>query len=172
MPTFVVGGFLVSAAVVAYNVATVSFRQRLCPPELLGRMNASARFLVWGTIPVGAFLGGALAGAIGTTATLWVAAAFGLLAFVPVCTPKLWRLRQLSEPEQFTPDASTTSAPGPAAPASSAPIGTTGGNDAPAPTAGTTAPGPMLTTEPATARVTGTGSSATADGTGEQPPGR
>ena len=36
-------------AVVVYNVAQVSFRQRLCPRPLLGRMNASVRFIVWGT---------------------------------------------------------------------------------------------------------------------------
>jgi Na+/melibiose symporter-like transporter len=47
------------------NVAQVSFRQRLCPrPLLVGRMNASVRFIVWGTIPVGAFVGALIGGAL------------------------------------------------------------------------------------------------------------
>ena len=36
----------------------MSFRQRLCPPALLGRMNASVRFIVFGTMPLGGLLGG------------------------------------------------------------------------------------------------------------------
>ena len=50
---------------VAYNITQVSFRQRLCPPALLGRMNASVRFLVYGTMPLGALLGGALGSWLG-----------------------------------------------------------------------------------------------------------
>jgi MFS family permease len=96
-PTLIVGGAAMSAAIVAYNIATVSFRQRLCPPALLGRMNASARFLVWGTIPIGGFLGGGLGTAIGVVPTLWVAAGIGLAGVVPVLTPGLWRLRRLPE---------------------------------------------------------------------------
>lgn len=43
------GQIVVSAGVVVYNVNQVSFRQGLTPQELLGRMNATMRFLVWGT---------------------------------------------------------------------------------------------------------------------------
>ena len=46
--------------VVLYNVTQVSFRQRLCPRPMLGRMNASIRFLVWGVMPIGGFLGGVI----------------------------------------------------------------------------------------------------------------
>jgi MFS family permease len=48
---FSVGSFLVGIGTVLYNVNQVSFRQRLCPPELLGRMNATMRFVVWGVHP-------------------------------------------------------------------------------------------------------------------------
>ncbi|MEO7262982.1 MAG: hypothetical protein ABI047_17275 [Jatrophihabitantaceae bacterium] len=47
-------------SVVVYNITQVSFRQGLCPPALLGRMNATMRFLVWGTMPLGGFLGALL----------------------------------------------------------------------------------------------------------------
>jgi MFS family permease len=99
VPTLVVGGAVLMGVVVAYNVATVSFRQRLCPPELLGRMNASARFLVWGTIPLGALLGGALGAWLGVLPTMWLVAGLALTNVLPVATPALWRLRVLSGPE-------------------------------------------------------------------------
>lgn len=91
----VVGGFGFSLAVVVYNVAQVSFRQRLCPPRLLGRMNASVRFLVWGTMPIGGLLGGWLGHTLGPLATLWVAVGLSALATLPVALSPLWRLRTL-----------------------------------------------------------------------------
>jgi predicted MFS family arabinose efflux permease len=79
---FAAGLFVNSIGVVIYNVNQVSFRQRLCPPGLLGRMNATMRFLVWGEMPLGALLGGALGAGIGLRTTLWVAAGGQLLAIV------------------------------------------------------------------------------------------
>lgn len=43
-------------------------------------MNATMRFMVWGPMPIGALVGGALGGAIGLRETLWVSAIAGLLA--------------------------------------------------------------------------------------------
>jgi hypothetical protein len=90
---------------VAYNIATVSFRQRLCPPRMLGRMNASARFLIWGTIPIGSFVGGVLSTHIGVLGTLWVAAIAGLASVLPVAISPLWKLRELPSHEE--PDESS-----------------------------------------------------------------
>ncbi len=42
-------------------------------PRLLGRMNAAVRWVVWGTIPLGALLGGVLGTLVGIRATLWIA---------------------------------------------------------------------------------------------------
>ncbi|MHB8440010.1 MAG: MFS transporter [Acidimicrobiales bacterium] len=78
---FAVGFFLSSYGAVTYNINQVSYRQRLCPPELLGRMNATMRFIVWGTMPIGAVVGGVLGSAFGTRDTLWISA-FGEI--VPV----------------------------------------------------------------------------------------
>ena len=83
------------AGVVLYNITQVSFRQGLCPPELLGRMNATMRFLVWGTLPLGGVIGGALGTLIGVRATLLVAAVGGALAFLPVFLSPLRRMREL-----------------------------------------------------------------------------
>jgi MFS family permease len=83
------------ASSVVYNITQVSFRQGLCPPELLGRMNATMRFLVWGTMPLGALLGGALGAGIGVRPTLFVAAVGGSLAFLPTFLSPLRRMREL-----------------------------------------------------------------------------
>jgi MFS family permease len=63
-------GFLFSAVV--YNVAQVSYRQAICPPRLLGRMNAAVRWVVWGTLPLGGVLGGVLGTWLGVRTTLWI----------------------------------------------------------------------------------------------------
>ncbi|TKR23259.1 MFS transporter [Cellulomonas hominis] len=93
--TLIAGGALFFFAVVVYNVAQVSFRQRVCPPPLLGRMNASVRFIVWGTTPIGGLLGGWLGHTYGATPTLWVAAAGSVLAALPVLLSPLLRMREL-----------------------------------------------------------------------------
>lgn len=49
---------------VLWNVVTVSLRQSLIPSQLLGRVNSVYRFFAWGTIPIGALLGGALVTAL------------------------------------------------------------------------------------------------------------
>jgi MFS family permease len=53
---FVVGG----AAVMVWNVTTVSFRQRVTPDHLLGRVNSAYRLVAWGTRPLGAAIGAVL----------------------------------------------------------------------------------------------------------------
>ncbi|MGH3329261.1 MAG: MFS transporter [Streptomycetales bacterium] len=79
----------------AYNVTQLSFRQALCPSHLLGRMNATMRFLVWGTLPLGGLVGGALGSLLGVRPTLWVAAGGASLAFLPVFLSPLRTMRQL-----------------------------------------------------------------------------
>jgi MFS family permease len=81
--------------VVVYNVTQVSFRQGLCPERLLGRMNASMRFLVWGTLPVGSLVGGVLGQTLGVRQTLWVGAIGGMFAFIPVLLSPLRGMREL-----------------------------------------------------------------------------
>lgn len=77
---FAVGVFALYFLAVVYNTAQVSYRQRICPPELLGRMNASVRWIVWGTMPLGSLFGGVLGSWIGVRDTLWVCAVGGILA--------------------------------------------------------------------------------------------
>lgn len=88
-----------SFGVVIYNIAQVSFRQRVTPDRLLGRMNATMRFLVWGTQPVGAVLGGVLGQVYGARTALWIAGALACLAFLPVLLSPLRGMRHLPDEE-------------------------------------------------------------------------
>jgi len=63
-----------------YRVGEVSARQRIAPDHLLGRVNATQRFLVYGAIPLGGLLGGALGEVIGVPMTLVVGMLGMLLA--------------------------------------------------------------------------------------------
>lgn len=77
-----------SAGAVIYNITQVSLRQKLCPTELLGRMNASVRFACWGVMPLSALAAGWLASAWGTVTVLWVATVISFLAVVPLLMVK------------------------------------------------------------------------------------
>ena len=57
-----------------YNINQVSLRQIITPNRLQGRMNATMRTIVWGTIPVGSFIGGVLVTFLGIIPTLAVGA--------------------------------------------------------------------------------------------------
>jgi Transmembrane secretion effector len=74
-----------------YNVAQVSYRQALCPPELLGRMNASIRFLVFGALPLGGLVGGLAGERLGVHATLWLCGIGLALTPVPLLASPLRR---------------------------------------------------------------------------------
>ncbi len=77
---FVVGMFLGGFGAVVYNINQGSLRQAICPHRMQGRMNASMRFMVWGTMPFGALAGGALGTWIGLRPTLIVGGLGGLVA--------------------------------------------------------------------------------------------
>ncbi|WP_018680245.1 MFS transporter [Actinokineospora enzanensis] len=73
------GYLLINASQPLFTVNVVSVRQVITPAHLMGRTTAAIRFLVWGTLPIGALAGGFLGAAIGTRATL-VAIGVGYLA--------------------------------------------------------------------------------------------
>ncbi|OGO56837.1 MAG: hypothetical protein A2V85_13685 [Chloroflexi bacterium RBG_16_72_14] len=106
-----VSGFLGGFCGVAWNINQVSLRQAITPPRMQGRMNATMRFIVWGTMPVGAILGGALGGIIGLQETIVVGALGGLVAFIPVTLSSVRSIVTMPAPIEDTPS------PGAAAPA-------------------------------------------------------
>lgn len=85
-------------AVIVYNVIQVSMRQRACPKRLLGRMNASIRFFVWGVMPLGSLTAGWLGESLGIITTLWIAAAGQALSAIPVLASPLRTMREFPDP--------------------------------------------------------------------------
>jgi MFS family permease len=85
-----------------YNINQVSLRQAITPDRMQGRMNATMRFIVWGTIPIGATLGGFLGGIIGLHETIWVGAIGGLFVFLPVLFSPVRGIREMPAPIEDT----------------------------------------------------------------------
>jgi MFS family permease len=71
---------LYGAAIVVWNVITVSLRQAIVPPYLLGRVNSAYRLLGWGSMPIGSLLGGVLAASFGLRVPFLVAGGVWLVA--------------------------------------------------------------------------------------------
>jgi MFS family permease len=103
---FGVGFLMVSFSATVYNVNQVSFRQRLCPDRLLGRMNATMRFVVWGVLPIGALVGGILGAAFGLRTTLWIGAVGQALAGIWLLASPMRSLRDFPDARpESEPDA-------------------------------------------------------------------
>ena len=81
--------------VVIYDISQISLRQAVTPAELQGRMNATVRFVNWGPIPIGAFLGGVLGEMLGLRTALWIAAAGSLLPALPLLLSRVRTLHAL-----------------------------------------------------------------------------
>jgi MFS family permease len=90
-----VAGVLEGLGAVITNVTVVSLRQAIAPPDMVGRVNASMRFVNWGIVPVGAVVGGVFATAVGMQATIWVGAFGALLAIVPLVGSSVRTLRTI-----------------------------------------------------------------------------
>ena len=98
LPFLIAGGLVLGYTIVAYNIVQVSYRQAICPTRLQGRMNAVMRFIVWGTIPIGGLIGGALAGMIGLRWTIVVGAVGSGASFLWILFSPQRHLRDMPEP--------------------------------------------------------------------------
>lgn len=110
---------------VIYNINTVTLRQVVTPNRLLSRMNASYRMVLFGTIPLGALLGGGLAQTLGLRPAM-------VITLVLLTSPIAWtffspvfRLKQMpTGPVEglsafVEPEPETVAAPAPEATAES-----------------------------------------------------
>ena len=88
---------------ILFNITGISLVQTLTPDRLLGRLNATRRFLVWGAIPLGSLAGGALASTIGLRPTLFVGAAGSCACFLPMLLSPLRTLREMPEEQETDP---------------------------------------------------------------------
>jgi MFS family permease len=98
VPFLIAAGLLAGFSGVVYNINQVSFRQAITPPTMQGRMNATMRFIVWGTIPIGSILGGIIATTVSLNAALWIGALGSFLAVIPLLITPVRSLRTMPEP--------------------------------------------------------------------------
>jgi MFS family permease len=98
VPALLTGTVLFGFGSMAYNITQVSLRQAICPPRLQGRMNASMRWIVWGTLPLGALLGGAIGTAFSLRGALWVSAIGGLSGIFPVLLSSVRSIKEMPAP--------------------------------------------------------------------------
>jgi predicted MFS family arabinose efflux permease len=92
---YLVGAFGVSLGVVGGNVVKATFLQSYCPPDLFGRLTATTAFVNYGTIPLGALLGGMVGQTFGLTTALWITTAGVPLAGLVLLASPIRRHRDL-----------------------------------------------------------------------------
>lgn len=92
---YAIGSAVVAAGIIIFNTIASSFRQTYCPPSMLGRITASMSFLVFGSIPLGALLAGALGDTLTVRAALWVTLTIYALSGTLLLTPVLRTERDL-----------------------------------------------------------------------------
>jgi MFS family permease len=114
IPLLVASLVIAGAGAVLYNITAISLMQTLTPERLLGRLNASRRFIVWGTIPLGSLVGGTVASVIGLHATLWVSAIGATVCFLPVALSPIRQIKEMPEGPEHDPHV-PLGPPGPAA---------------------------------------------------------
>jgi MFS family permease len=69
--------------IAVYNVNSITLRQLVTPTQVLARMNAAYRMVLWGVAPLGMSLGGVLGGAVGLRTALVISLAL-------MASPLLW----------------------------------------------------------------------------------
>ena len=77
-------GFILTGTAAMWNVVTVSLRQRVIPDELLGRVNSAYRLLGWGSLPIGAAVGGLVGELVSVRAVFALSAVLLLVLVVPL----------------------------------------------------------------------------------------
>ena len=102
VPVLLAGTLLFGIGGMAYNITQVSLRQAITPERMQGRMNASMRWIVWGTMPIGSLAGGAIATSYSIKTALWVGAIGGAFTFLPVLLSSVAKIgempKQVEEP--------------------------------------------------------------------------
>jgi MFS family permease len=102
LPWLIAGFGVQSLGVSLWNVNAVSLRQASTPEPLLARMNATSRFLLWGTMPLGSAAGGLLATVAGLPTAVLVAAIAVPLVVVWLAWSPLRRVRVLPVESEST----------------------------------------------------------------------
>ncbi|WP_461168926.1 MFS transporter [Arthrobacter sp. Z1-15] len=93
------GLFLAGFAIAMNVVVATSFRQRVCPPQMLGRLGSASRMVTWGMLAVAGVIGGALVGPLGVRGAIAAGLAVAVLAPLVAAFGPLRSIRHLEELE-------------------------------------------------------------------------
>jgi MFS family permease len=93
-------GFAMGGSGTIYNINQVSLRQAITPEAMSGRMNATMRWFVWGTMPIGSIIGGIIGETLGVRAAILIGGAGATLAFVPLLFGPVWGIAVLPKSEE------------------------------------------------------------------------
>ncbi|WP_316771644.1 MFS transporter [Streptomyces sasae] len=91
----VAGQMGVWASISVRNILQLTIRQRITPDALLTRVNATARFISWGGVPLGSLSAGLASEFLGVQTTLWAAAVCLSLSWLPTYFSPLRSLHRL-----------------------------------------------------------------------------
>lgn len=95
-----IGQFSLLFGASLFNVNGPALRAAVTPAHLLGRVNATYRFVVWGMFPVGALLGGAVGEAFGLRAPILTGAVISLVALLGFSRSQVSRMREAPRPAE------------------------------------------------------------------------
>jgi MFS family permease len=97
VPQLLAASVITSFVNPVYNINQVSLRQAITPDRVQGRMNATVRTVIWGTIPIGAFIGGAIGSTYGLLPAMYLGIAVWILAGFWILLGPI-RLREQPQP--------------------------------------------------------------------------
>ena len=80
VPLLLAATLVVSFTNPVYNINQVSLRQAITPDRVQGRMNATVRTIIWGTMPIGAFIGGVIGNTYGLVPAMYVGIAIWIFS--------------------------------------------------------------------------------------------
>jgi MFS family permease len=92
---YVAGSLLAYTGIAVGNIIIAAFRQSYSPPGMCGRVTATMRFLIFGTSPAGALLGGSLGTWLGVRDALWLLLGAAALSGTLLLTRALTASRDL-----------------------------------------------------------------------------
>jgi MFS family permease len=99
---YVAGSLVAWTGIAVGNIVIAAFRQSYSPPGMCGRVTATMRFLIFGTSPMGALLGGSLATWLGVRPALWILLGAVTLSGALLLTPALRGRRDLPDRPSLT----------------------------------------------------------------------
>ncbi|WP_026533534.1 MFS transporter [Arthrobacter sp. H41] len=94
-------GMFIMGASVAWNIVIgISFRQRVCPPGMMGRLGAASRTVSWGMLAVAAVAAGVLAEAFGVRTAMLIGIGIAFAAPVVAMLGPLRKVQRLEDLDQ------------------------------------------------------------------------